>query len=94
MLRVESDGGIATITLDRPERLNAWTTELELAYDATLRDLAVDAEVRAAIVTGAGRGYSAGWDMGELREVGDAGSVPTTARSASRSPRPSPSQSR
>lgn len=73
MLRVESDGGIATITLDRPERLNAWTTELERAYDATLRDLAVDAEVRAAIVTGAGRGYSAGWDMGELREVGDAG---------------------
>jgi enoyl-CoA hydratase/carnithine racemase len=74
ILELDRDGhGVATITLNRPQRLNAWTTALELDYAAALAELARDAGVRAVVVTGAGRGYSAGWDMEELREVGASG---------------------
>ena len=59
----EADDGIATITLDRPEQLNAFTTtmmrELIDAFDRTDRDDAV----RAVIVTGRGRGFCAGADL-------------------------------
>ena len=58
------DDGVATITLDRPERLNAFTAtmarELIAAFDATDADDAV----RAVIVTGRGRGFCAGADLG------------------------------
>ena len=59
------DGGIATITLDRPERMNAFTgqmmADLIAAFDATDADDAV----RAVIVTGAGKAFCAGADLGE-----------------------------
>ena len=55
--------GVLTITLDRPERLNAFTegmgAELIEAFDRADRD----DEVRAVIVTGAGRGFCAGMDL-------------------------------
>jgi enoyl-CoA hydratase/carnithine racemase len=59
----EKDDGVLTITLNRPERLNAWTgqmgQELREAFDAA----DADDEVRAIIVTGAGRGFCAGADL-------------------------------
>jgi enoyl-CoA hydratase/carnithine racemase len=59
----EKDEGVLTITLNRPERLNAWTgqmgQELREAFDAA----DADDEVRAIIVTGAGRGFCAGADL-------------------------------
>ncbi len=59
----EKDDGVLTITLNRPERLNAWTgqmgQELRQAFDAA----DADDEVRAIIVTGAGRGFCAGADL-------------------------------
>jgi enoyl-CoA hydratase/carnithine racemase len=62
-LRYEVQDGIATITLHRPEKLNAFTTqmrdELVAAFDATDADDAV----RAVIVTGAGRAFCAGADL-------------------------------
>ena len=63
------DGAVATVTLNRPERLNAWTAEMEQDYAAALDEATADGDVRAAVVTGAGPGYSAGWDMDELRTV-------------------------
>lgn len=66
VLLVEKSGGIATITLNRPEALNALSAELVDAIARAFRDLAVDAEVRVAIITGAGRAFSAGVDLKEL----------------------------
>jgi enoyl-CoA hydratase/carnithine racemase len=62
-IRYEVDGHVATITLDRPERLNAYTRTMheELVQAFDLAD--ADDEVRAVIVTGEGRGFCAGADL-------------------------------
>ncbi|MCW3030753.1 MAG: enoyl-CoA hydratase/isomerase [Solirubrobacterales bacterium] len=65
--------GVATITLNRPERLNAWTEELEREYFAALSQCADSPDVRVIVVTGAGRGFCAGADMDELRGLGENG---------------------
>ncbi len=65
--------GVATVTLNRPERLNAWTQELERDYFDALTQCAASAEVRAIVVTGAGRGFCAGADMQELQGLGENG---------------------
>ena len=56
--------GIAQLTLNRPEKLNAMTTELIEALHAALDQLAVDPSVRVIVLTGAGRGFCAGLDLG------------------------------
>ena len=68
-MRVED--GVALLTLNRPDRLNAWTAEMERAYFAMLEQCAHDEEVRVIVVTGAGRGFCAGADMQELQALGD-----------------------
>jgi enoyl-CoA hydratase/carnithine racemase len=62
-LRYEVDGGVATITLDRPERLNAFTPVMaaELGRAAAAAD--ADEAVRVVVVTGAGRAFCAGADL-------------------------------
>ena len=70
-LRVEVDGPVATLTLDRPEALNALTIPMKLALRAELERIAVDRAVRAVILTGAGRAFCAGQDLAE-RERPDA----------------------
>jgi enoyl-CoA hydratase/carnithine racemase len=57
---------IATITLDRPERLNAWTAAMGAEYKAHLQAASVDPEVRVVVVTGNGRGFCAGADSDDL----------------------------
>ena len=68
-VRLEVTDGIAVVTLNRPERLNAFTTrmarELVLAFDATDADDAV----RVVVLTGAGRGFCAGADMSDRGEA-------------------------
>src|SRR4051812_6602270 len=61
--------GVATVTLNRPEALNAWTPELGRALLADLRALGADATVRAVLITGAGRAFSAGADVKSPREL-------------------------
>jgi len=70
------EGAVAVLTLNRPERLNAWTIELERHYLDLLERAAADPSVRAVVVTGAGRGYCPGGDMSELRDLGAAGTRP------------------
>ena len=75
VLRVDKSGGIATVTLDRPEKLNALSRELRSAISRAFRELRADPDVRVAIVTGAGRAFSAGIDLKELGSgvpIGDA----------------------
>lgn len=66
VLRVESDGGIATLTLNRPTALNALSRELRAAVAQAFRKLESDGEARVVILTGAGRGFCAGLDLKEL----------------------------
>ena len=54
---------IAVITLNRPERLNAWTAQMHAELDAAITECNEDADVGAMVVTGAGRGFCAGADI-------------------------------
>ena len=62
--------GIALLTLNRPERLNAWNGELAARYFELLDQAAADPEVKVIVVTGAGRGFCAGADMDTLQGIG------------------------
>jgi enoyl-CoA hydratase/carnithine racemase len=55
---------VATITLDRPDRLNAFTVTMQRELCAALDEIDADPEVRAVVVTGRGRGFCAGADLG------------------------------
>jgi enoyl-CoA hydratase/carnithine racemase len=81
--RTVSDG-VAVITLNRPDRLNAWTVEMEHAYFSELDWCAESSEVRAIIVTGAGRGFCAGADMQDLHTLGENGAGSAVARAQNR----------
>ncbi len=64
-LRVEVEGPVATLTLDRPEALNALNMSLKRALLAALEGIAADRSVRVVILTGAGRAFCAGQDLPE-----------------------------
>jgi 2-(1,2-epoxy-1,2-dihydrophenyl)acetyl-CoA isomerase len=72
-VEVIRDGGVMTITLNRPDVLNAFNKAMHDALGAALKE-ARDPEVRAVVLTGAGRGFCVGQDLGEFREApGDIG---------------------
>jgi 2-(1,2-epoxy-1,2-dihydrophenyl)acetyl-CoA isomerase len=76
MAEVETsrDGAVLTITLNRPDVLNAFNTPMHRRLAAALND-ARDGAVRAVVITGAGRGFCVGQDLTEFREApGDIGS--------------------
>lgn len=74
--------GIALLTLNRPERLNAWNGELAARYFELLDRAAADPAVKVIVVTGAGKGFCAGADMDALQEIGSsAGSAASAAAS-------------
>jgi enoyl-CoA hydratase/carnithine racemase len=78
------EDGVATLTLNRPERLNAWRPEMDRDVRAAMREAARDDAVRVIVLTGAGRGFCAGADM----------SVLTAVQSAARAPAPAPKDGR
>jgi len=61
----QTDGAVATITINRPEARNALTAETKVALLAALRAAGADDTVRAVILTGAGQAFSAGQDLRE-----------------------------
>ena len=65
-LEYSVDDNVATITFNRPERMNAITYEMLTDIEQAVRDADADARVRAVIVTGAGRAFSAGTDLQQL----------------------------
>jgi 2-(1,2-epoxy-1,2-dihydrophenyl)acetyl-CoA isomerase len=73
-VEVTRDGAVQTITLNRPEKMNAFTRGLHAELREALKQ-ARDPEVRAVVVTGAGRAFSAGQDLTEFSDVGDVGAA-------------------
>ncbi len=71
MAEVETgrEGGVLTITLNRPEAYNAFTTSMHRALRAALAEAEAE-DVRAVVITGAGKGFCAGQDLNEFRNVG------------------------
>lgn len=65
------EDGVATITLNRPDRLNAWTGQMAREVRGAVHEAGLNKEVRAIVVTGAGRGFCAGADMDALQDIGD-----------------------
>jgi 2-(1,2-epoxy-1,2-dihydrophenyl)acetyl-CoA isomerase len=67
-IRLEVADGIATLTLDRPDALNALTVGMKREVLAAFREIARDRGVRAVVLTGAGRAFCAGQDLKERLE--------------------------
>jgi enoyl-CoA hydratase/carnithine racemase len=81
----EVGDGIATLTLNRPDRLNSWTGRMHTEYRWVLEQAEQDADVRVIVITGAGRGFCAGADTAALethvaRGGYDPGTPPDLAR--------------
>lgn len=65
--------GVLTITLNRPDRLNAWTGTMQAEVETAIRQGGTDDAVRVIVLTGAGRGFCAGADMDRLQSIQSTG---------------------
>ena len=68
-VRYEVADGVATITLDQPDSLNALTVEMKVSLHEALKQAGADHDVRAVVLTGAGRGFCVGQDLKEHAEA-------------------------
>ena len=66
VLLVDRDAPIAVVTLNRPEQMNALNAELRIAIGAIFAELEADPDIRAIVLTGAGRAFCAGMDLKEI----------------------------
>ncbi|MFN7417262.1 MAG: enoyl-CoA hydratase [Alphaproteobacteria bacterium] len=84
----EVEAGVATVTLNRPDRLNAWRGVMEAELRQAMRAAADDPAVKVIVLTGAGRGFCAGADMdvlqGAMAAGGTGGGPPDAFDPASR----------
>jgi len=62
-------GGVATLTLHRPDRLNALTSEMIEELLSAVQAVSIDPEIRCVLLTGSGRGFCAGYDLGDAVEA-------------------------
>ena len=62
----ERKGRVGVITLNRPEKLNAWTPRMMAEYRDAIARCNADSEVGAIVMTGAGRAFCAGADIGAV----------------------------
>jgi enoyl-CoA hydratase/carnithine racemase len=67
----EDAGGVATLTLNRPDHYNALSSTLLAALQSAVHDLARDGSVRVVVLAGAGKAFCAGHDLKEIRERAD-----------------------
>jgi enoyl-CoA hydratase len=85
LIDVERDADVAVLTFNDPDRLNAMTEPMGRAFSAQIERLAADATVRAVVLTGAGRAFSAGGDLDWIEAQAQAArSEPGGARQAVR----------
>ena len=81
LILYQVDAGVATLTFNRPDKLNALSPAMLNEFFARVEQAAADADVRVIVVTGAGRGFSAGMDL-SLIGTGVTGGVGETATEA------------
>lgn len=90
-VRYGRDGAVATVTFDKPERSNAMDVPMQARYGAALREADADPEVRAVVVTGAGKSFCPGADLGLLDGIvaapRRAAAATRTSATSSRRPR-------
>ena len=67
LVLLEREGGVARLTLNRGSRFNPLSSGMIAALEAALDDCAADSSVRAVVLAGSGRGFSAGHDLKEMR---------------------------
>ncbi len=68
------DAGVAWLTLNRPDKLNAFTADMHLELQEALSQVQQSSDIRCLVITGAGRGFSAGQDLADL-DMGGLGDV-------------------
>jgi 2-(1,2-epoxy-1,2-dihydrophenyl)acetyl-CoA isomerase len=71
----EKRNGVAWITLNRPDKLNAFTKQLNKEVEKAIKEATKDSEVRALVLTGAGRAFCSGQDLADVDESMDHGDV-------------------
>ena len=69
------EDGVATLTLNRPDQLNALTPPMQRRWSELLLRADADPTVRVIVVTGAGRGFCVGADMESLMDTADSGGI-------------------
>jgi enoyl-CoA hydratase/carnithine racemase len=74
------DDGVLVVTLNRPERGNAWEADMEVAYYDAFDEAVANPDVRAVVLTGAGKLFCPGMDMGRLERASTVGDVYRLAR--------------
>jgi 2-(1,2-epoxy-1,2-dihydrophenyl)acetyl-CoA isomerase len=79
-VKLETEGAVAHVILNRPDALNAWTRQLGEDLLAALDHAAHDDDVRAIVITGAGRAFSSGADLKQGSELGEDGSPDVLTR--------------
>jgi 2-(1,2-epoxy-1,2-dihydrophenyl)acetyl-CoA isomerase len=70
-LSVEQDGAVVTVTLNRPDKLNSFNEAMHGELRLALDRIEADGSVRAVLLTGAGRGFCAGQDLGDRNVAAD-----------------------
>ncbi|HYY98301.1 MAG TPA: enoyl-CoA hydratase/isomerase family protein, partial [Pyrinomonadaceae bacterium] len=72
---VEFDAGVVTVTLNRPEKLNAFAGHMRRDLAEALEHASSDPEARVVVITGAGRAFSTGADVGRMNELMERGDL-------------------
>ncbi|MBU2287302.1 MAG: enoyl-CoA hydratase/isomerase family protein [Gammaproteobacteria bacterium] len=77
LVELKTDGAIATLTLNRPDKRNAMSDDMRRAFVSALEEVAADKSIRALVLTGAGKGFCAGGDISgmERRMSAPAGEI-------------------
>jgi 2-(1,2-epoxy-1,2-dihydrophenyl)acetyl-CoA isomerase len=79
-IEFEIEAGVATLTLNRPQSLNSFTPQMHAEIRIAMQQVTDDAAIRCLVITGAGRGFCAGQDLGDRASTG-AGDAPDVGKS-------------
>ncbi|MGA9575328.1 MAG: 2-(1,2-epoxy-1,2-dihydrophenyl)acetyl-CoA isomerase PaaG [Lysobacterales bacterium] len=86
-IEFDINGGVATLTLNRPKSLNSFTVGMHAEIRVAMQQVADNADIRCLLITGAGRGFCAGQDLGDRASAGEGG-VPDVGASVEKNYNP------